>query len=60
MHNIPEEQMPHAGIYFSRSVPRHGQMSVVMTKGRSQETVTVNAQDTYEQRVSLKFYIYIL
>jgi len=60
MHNIPEEQMPHAGIYFSRSVSGHGQMYVVMTQGRSQENVKVNAQDTYEQRFSLKFYIYIL
>jgi len=57
MHNIPGEQMPHASIYFYRSVPGHGQMYVMMTQGRSQETVKVNAQDTYEQRVSLKFYI---
>jgi hypothetical protein len=59
INNIPGEQMPHAGIYFSRSVHRHGQMYVTMTQGRSQETLKVNAQDTYEQRISLKFYIYI-
>jgi len=46
MHNIPGEQMPHASSYFYRSVPGHGQMYVMMTQGRSQETVKVNAQGT--------------
>jgi hypothetical protein len=59
MHNIPKEQVPHASIYFSRSVPGHGQMYAVMAQEKSQETVKVNAQDIYEQRISLKSHIYI-
>jgi hypothetical protein len=60
MHNIPEEQMPQACVYFPRSVPGHGRMYVVVTQERSQENVKVNSQDTYyEQAVSNKLNICI-
>jgi hypothetical protein len=52
LRNIPEQERPPVGVYFSRSVAEHGQIYVVITQGRSQENVKVNAQDTYyEERV---------